>query len=144
MRPLTIFQLCAVVLLAWLCGVKAWAANSSDFDGGGRVDQYLDFVERANQTGERVEIKGICASACTMKLGARGACVHADAQLWFHAARFEDGSLNDLATRVLLRNYPPRIRAWARGSGAMNSLKFTPMSGREAIALGVPRCGTDS
>jgi hypothetical protein len=110
------------------------------FDGGGRVGDYLDFVGSANASGARVEIGGVCASACTMKLGARGACVYADAQLWFHAARNEDGRVNLLANLMMLQEYPYRVRAWARARGALNTTEFTTMSGVEAIALGVPSC----
>jgi len=110
------------------------------FDGGGRVGDYLDFVGSANASGERIEIGGICASACTMKLGARGACVYADAQLWFHAARNADGRVNALATLMMLQEYPYGVRAWARARGALESVAITTMSGAEAIALGVPNC----
>jgi hypothetical protein len=110
------------------------------FDGGGRVGDYLDFVAAANASGERVEIAGVCASACTMKLGARGACVRGDAQLWFHAARNPDGRVNPLATLMMSQEYPSGVRAWAKARGALASVAMTRMSGLEAIALGVPDC----
>jgi len=110
------------------------------FDGGGRVGDYLDFVASANASGERVEIAGVCASACTMKLGARGACVYGDSQLWFHAARNADGRVNTLATLIMLQQYPRGVRAWATARGALASVAMTRMSGVEAIALGVPDC----
>jgi hypothetical protein len=110
------------------------------FDGGGRVGEYLDFVSAANISGEKIEIGGICASACTMKLGARNVCIRSDAELWFHAARDEDGQINGLATLMIKLEYPMRIRAWANSSGALNTTAFTTMSGAQAIALGVPDC----
>ena len=109
------------------------------FDGGGRVGDYLDYVGAANATGARVEIGGVCASACTMKLGARNACVSSSAQLWFHAARNPDGRVNALATLMMLQN-PAGIRAWARARGALESTALTTMSGAEAISLGVRSC----
>ena len=110
------------------------------FDGGGRVGDYLDFVAAANARGERVEIAGVCASACTMKLGARGACVYGDAELWFHAARNPDGRVNPLATLIMLQEYPRGVRAWAKARGALDTTAITAMSGVEAIALGVADC----
>ena len=110
------------------------------FDGGGRVGDYLDLVSAANASGARTEIAGVCASACTMKLGARNACVHSDAQLWFHAARNPDGEVNALGTLMMMQEYPRAIRAWATSRGALHSTQFTTMSGAQAIALGMPNC----
>jgi hypothetical protein len=127
------------VVACALAGSSAQAFVGS-FDGGGRVGDYLDRVAAANASGERVEIAGVCASACTMKLGARGACVYGDSQLWFHAARNADGRVNPLATLIMLQQYPRGVRAWATARGALTSLAMTRMSGVEAIALGVPDC----
>jgi len=118
-------------------------ANWSEFDGGGRVGDYLAKVSEANASGARTEISGVCASACTMKLGARNACVHSDTQLWFHAARNPDGQVNALGTLIMMQEYPHAIRAWASHSGALLSTRFSTMSGAQAIALGVSNCDHD-
>jgi hypothetical protein len=115
-------------------------AAAAEFDGGGRVGAYLDFVAASDAAGGRVEISGVCASACTLKLGARGACVHADARLLFHAARDADGRIDRLGTLMMLHEYPAGVRAWAKRRGALESQAFTALSGMEAIALGVPDC----
>ena len=120
--------------------LSASAAIAGDFDGGGRVGDYLRWVASANAAGARVEITGVCASACTVKLGARGACVHADARLLFHAARDLDGGLDRLSALMMLQEYPRRVRAWAKSRGALDSESFTAMTGAEAISLGVPDC----
>ncbi len=127
------------VFASTLCGGPARAWES--FDGGGVVGDYLAFVDQANATGAHVEIAGVCASACTMKLGVRRACVHPDAQLWFHAARNSDGRINALATLIMMEKYPSRVRSWAASSGALSSSQFTVLSGAQAIALGVRACG---
>lgn len=129
----------ALAVAASLAGSHAQAYWES-FDGGGRVGDYLDLVSSANSSGSRIEIAGVCASACTMKLGARNVCVNADAQLWFHAARNPDGRVNQLGTLLMEQQYPSSIRAWASRSGALVSTQFTVMSGAQAIALGVPSC----
>lgn len=97
----------AVALLATLASAPA-QAYSGQFDGGGRVGDYLDIVSSANGSGGGMDISGVCASACTMKLGVRGACVHADTQLWFHAARDTDGRVNTLGTLLMIQEYPTR------------------------------------
>ncbi len=113
---------------------------AAQFDGGGRVGAYLDLVAAHDADGGRIEISGVCASACTMKLGARGACVHRDARLLFHAARDADGRIDRLGTLMMLHEYPAGVRAWARSRHALESQGLTAMSGAEAIALGVPDC----
>ena len=90
-------------------------AHAAEFDGGGRIGDYLELVAAREDT-TRIEIAGVCASACTIKLGAHHACVRADARLLFHAARDADGRVDRLATLMMLHEYPPRIRAWANAS----------------------------
>jgi hypothetical protein len=41
-------------------------------DTGGQIGAYLAKYRALKASGERVEIDGTCASACTMLLGARG------------------------------------------------------------------------
>jgi len=115
-------------------------AFSGGFDGGGRVLDYLDQVSAANAGGYRVEIAGTCASACTMKLGARNACVYRSAELLFHAAHDDYGRVNSLGTRILMRQYPAAIRSWVVRHNAVASTALTSMSGAQAIALGVQDC----
>jgi hypothetical protein len=119
------------------------SAHAAEFDGGGRIGNYLELVAAREDT-TRIEIAGVCASACTIKLGARHACVRADARLLFHAARDADGRVDRLATLMMLHEYPSRIRAWAQRRGALESQDFTAMSGAEAIALGVANCDARS
>lgn len=116
-------------------------AHAAEFDGGGRIGDYLERVA-AREYATRIEITGVCASACTIKLGARHACVRADARLLFHAARDADGRVDRLATLMMLHEYPPHIRAWAKRRSALESQDFTAMTGAEAIALGVADCDT--
>jgi hypothetical protein len=124
-------------------------------DRGGEISKYVHFVERTYHTHELVEIRGQCYSACTIELGAENVCIAEDATLFFHSAdvNFEGYNSNkDAETRVtmgyvvaagnrdMLMHYPPRIRRWVERRHALNSLDFTPMSGREAIRLGIKEC----
>ncbi len=126
------------VALAALGASPAYA--SGPYDGGGRIGDYLALVDQADASGAQLQIAGVCASACTMKLGARRACIRPDAELRFHAARNPDGRVNALATLLMMMKYPPHIRDWAERSGALESTAFTPMSGAQAIALGMRAC----
>ena len=106
------------------------------FDGGGNV---FDYYGRARYSLGRTVIAGVCASACTMKLGSRNACVEPDATLLFHQASY-NGYRSELATRVMLYAYPSRIRSWVLRTGALNSSSLTELSGRQAIDMGVRAC----
>src|SRR5215469_5516165 len=58
-------------------------------DRGGRIDTYLDGYEELGASGKTVMIDGLCASACTIVLGAipgNRICVTSKATLAFHAA----------------------------------------------------------
>ena len=109
------------------------------FDGGGNVLDYYGNAHFANYSPRRTVIAGVCASACTMKLGVRNACVEPDATLLFHQASY-NGFRSELGTRVMLYAYPQRIRHWVLRSGALNSSVLTALSGRQAIAMGVRSC----
>ncbi len=109
------------------------------FDGGGSVVDYYGRAHALNRISRRTVIAGVCASACTMKLGIRNACIEPDAMLLFHQASY-NGFRSELGTRVMLYAYPQLIRHWVLQSGALNSSSFVSLSGRQAIAMGIRSC----
>lgn len=109
------------------------------FDGGGNVFAYYSHTQEANFRPSRTVIAGVCASACTMKLGIRNVCVSPDATLLFHQAS-NNGIRSELGTRLMLSAYPSCIRQWVLRTGALNSSFLTALSGRQAIAMGMPPC----
>jgi hypothetical protein len=125
------------------CSTQGFSASTNyaprQFDAGGRVLDYYRNVRAANSSARRVVISGVCASACTMKLGIRNACVEPDATLLFHQASY-NGFRSELGTRIMLYAFPRRIRHWILRSGALDSSSLTELSGREAIALGARSC----
>src|SRR6516165_7838334 len=77
----------ATLLLIGLAPTNAGLRISGD--NGGQIGPYLARYEALKKSGERVEIDGICASACTMLLGiipANRICVTSQAVLEFHTA----------------------------------------------------------
>jgi len=95
-------------------------------DHGGQLGPYLDKYRALAQSGERVEIDGVCASACTMLLGlipADRICVTPRAVLEFHSAWdiAGDQSVSDAGTRLLWSHYPTKIRAWINRHGGLGS-----------------------
>ena len=79
--------LAAVVLLAGV-GASQAVVRIAD-DRGGRIGTYVDRYQDLRSSGETVIIDGLCASACTIILGAVAhdkICVTSQANLGFHAA----------------------------------------------------------
>ncbi len=112
---------------------------SRPFDGGGNVFAYYGRAHSADFSPGPTVIAGVCASACTMKLGARNACVEPDAILLFHQASF-NGYRSEVGTRMMLFSYPRQIRRWVLRTGALNSSSLTALSGNDAIAMGMRPC----
>lgn len=122
--------LAAVVLFAGVAA--AHAAVRIAEDRGGRIGTYVDKYESLRSSGERVMIDGLCASACTIVLGAVPAhriCVTPRAALGFHAAWDIDRNgravTNREATRMLYALYPARVKRWiARHGGLTRHMIF--------------------
>jgi hypothetical protein len=116
--------LAAVLLLA---GVGAsHAVVRIGEDRGGRIGTYVDKYQDLRSSGQTVVIDGLCASACTIVLGAvphDKICVTSHANLGFHAA-WDFGAngravTNLEATQMLYSMYPSPIRRWIAARGGL-------------------------
>ncbi len=129
----------AAVLLSSLASSHAVVRISED--RGGRIGTYVDKYQGLKSSGETVMIDGLCASACTIVLGAvphDKICVTSRANLGFHAAwDFGSGGrpvTNYEATRMLYEMYPSSIRSWiAKRGGLKTHMIF--LRGRELTGL---------
>ena len=131
--------LAAALLLAGI-GASHAVVRISD-DRGGRIGTYVDKYQSLRSSGETVMIDGLCASACTIVLGAvprDKICVTSRASLGFHAA-WDLGAggrpvTNPEATRLLSGMYPASIRSWiARRGGLKPRMIF--LRGRELASM---------
>jgi hypothetical protein len=117
--------LAAVLLLAGV-GASHAVVRISD-DRGGRIGTYVDKYQGLRSSGEMVVIDGLCASACTIVLGAvphDRICVTSNANLGFHAA-WDMGAnghavTNPEATQMLYSMYPTQVRRWITRRGGLN------------------------
>jgi hypothetical protein len=116
--------LAAVLLLA---GVGAsHAVVRIGEDRGGRIGTYVDRYQGLRSSGETVIIDGLCASACTIVLGAVAhdkICVTSHANLGFHAA-WDFGAngravTNPEATQMLYAMYPSAVKRWIAQRGGL-------------------------
>ena len=118
--------LAAVHLFAGV-GASHAAVRIAD-DRGGQIGTYVNKFERLRSSGESVVIDGLCASACTIVLGAvphNKICVTSRATLGFHAA-YDFGTsgrtiTNREATMLLYSMYPRTVRRWIAARGGLTS-----------------------
>jgi hypothetical protein len=114
----------AVLLLAGM-GASHAVVRIAD-DRGGLIGTYVDKYQSLRTSGETVIIDGLCASACTIVLGAvphDRICVTSHANLGFHAA-WDFGAngrevINPGATQMLYSMYPSPVRRWIAARGGL-------------------------
>lgn len=113
-------------------------------DRGGRIGTYVDKYQGLRNSGESVIIDGLCASACTIVLGAiprDRICVTSHATLGFHAA-WDFGAngraiTNPEATQMLYSMYPSPVKRWINARGGLTPHMIF-LRGRELQALYKP------
>ena len=117
--------LLAAVLLFVTVGASHATVRISD-DRGGRIGTYVSKFQRLRSLGESVVIDGLCASACTIVLGAvprDKICVTSRATLGFHAAydfATNGRTITDPeATMMLYSMYPMPVRRWIAARGGL-------------------------
>lgn len=134
--------LAALFLFAGIGASHAMVRISDD--RGGRIGTYVDKYQGIRSSGETVVIDGLCASACTIVLGAvphDKICVTSRASLGFHAA-WDPGAggrpvTNIEATHMLYEMYPDTIRRWiARRGGLTPHMIF--LRGQQLMSLYKP------
>jgi hypothetical protein len=116
--------LAAVLLLVGMAPSHAVVRIADD--RGGRIGTYVDKYQGLRSSGEAVIIDGLCASACTIVLGAiphDRICVTSHATLGFHAA-WDFGTngraiTNPEATQMLYSMYPSPVKRWIQARGGL-------------------------
>jgi hypothetical protein len=111
-------------------------------DPGGEISSYVNRFQELRVTGERLVIDGPCLSACTLFtafLPHKQVCVTRRAVLGFHAASYYDDARRSLVptrrgTQLVMRLYPPAIRAWIARHGGLTPQIIT-MRGSELASL---------
>ena len=135
--------LLAVVLLLAGMGASRAVVRIAD-DRGGRIGTYVTKFQHLRSSGESVVIDGLCASACTIVLGAvphDRICVTPRATLGFHAAYdFADGGrtvTDPEATMLLYSMYPSSVQRWIAARGGLRP-QMIFLRGRQLQAMYQP------
>jgi hypothetical protein len=135
--------LAAVLLLIAGMGTSHAVVRIAD-DRGGRIGTYVDKYQDLRQSGDTVIIDGLCASACTIVLGAiprDRICVTSHATLGFHAA-WDFGTngravTNTEATQMLYAMYPSQVKRWISQRGGLTPHMLF-LKGRQLQAMYKP------
>jgi ATP-dependent protease ClpP protease subunit len=115
-------------------------------DLGGSIEARLQMIANLRNVGERVEIRGVCASSCTMLLGLPTTCVAPNARLHFHgpSTQFYGVALApkefERWSRIMAEHYPPAIRQWFMSTARHTIMGTIAISGNEAARLGARAC----
>jgi hypothetical protein len=134
----------AMLVLLTMNVSSAYATVRISDDRGGQIGNYLDKYRALRESGDRVEIDGTCASACTMLLGViprNRICVTQRAVLAFHSAwtpTSEGEQISSAGNYYLWANYPPAVRQWIIAHGGLHA-RIIYLSGPELAAM-YPRC----
>src|SRR3981081_4610313 len=134
--------LTAVLLLAGV-GTSHAVVRIAE-DRGGRIGTYVDRYQDLRSSGETVIIDGLCASACTIILGAVAhdkICVTSHATLGFHAA-WDFGTngravTNSEATQMLYSMYPSAVRRWIAQRGGLTP-RMLFLRGKQLMSMYKP------
>ena len=133
------------MLLTLISIASASAAMRISDDPGGQIGAYLAKYQALRASGDRVEIDGTCASACTMLLGViprNRICVTPRAVLAFHSAwtpTSEGEQISSAGNYYLWSNYPSDVRKWISRHGGLG-LQIINLRGAELAAM-YPTCG---
>lgn len=109
----------------------------AQYDPGGSVSAYAALVDQFNQAGTPLAIRGQCISACTMKLGVKRVCIDPSATLYFHGATHDYGYGGEVLMESKYTRFP---RLYRYVAPFLASPVLHAVSGRQAIAMGVPSC----
>ena len=132
-------------LLAAVCVIACMGASHAVVriadDRGGRIGTYVDRYQGMRTSGESVIIDVLCASACTIVLGAiphDRICVTSHATLGFHAA-WDFGAngraiTNPEATQMLYSMYPSAVRHWIAQRGGLTP-RMIFLRGKELLSM---------
>jgi len=134
--------LAAVLLLAGVGASHAVVRIAED--RGGRIGTYVDKYQGLRSSNEQVIIDGLCASACTIVLGAvphDRICVTSHANLGFHAA-WDFGAngravTNPEATQMLYSMYPSPVRRWIAARGGLTP-RMIFLRGKQLMSMYKP------
>lgn len=113
-------------------------------DPGGSLGERRRLIKQLQSTGQRMELRGICYSACTMYLGLPNACVAPSASFGFHGPSSHGIALPpqefERWSQVMAHYYREPLRSWYLSTARYEINGHYRLSGAELIRMGYARC----
>jgi len=113
-------------------------------DRGGMLGQRASEIRQLLATGQRVELRGICLSACTMYLALPNACVDRAANFGFHGPTRNGQSLPQHEfehwSGVMADTYREPLRSWYLTEARYRMSGYYQVSGSDLINMGYSQC----
>lgn len=125
---------------------KTQTVNVIRNDPGGNVESRLRLIAELRTAGTRVEIRGLCASACTLFLGLPNTCVARSSRLGFHGPQSQYYGISlspaqfERWSRKMADHYPEAIKAWFMAKARQKTMGILMISGSDAIRMGARPC----
>ncbi|WP_411839785.1 hypothetical protein [Paracoccus sp. ME4] len=147
---------CVLSILAGCAGQESHAPDHRRIDDrlivardfGGNIGLRFREIESLRAEGRKVEIRGTCASACTMYLALPDTCVAPQVEMRFHGPSVDGrpvkGPAFNTVSGIMARSYPEPLRSWFMAEGRYRVEGFDEIRGAELIAMGVPECTPDT
>lgn len=135
-----------LVMLAVLAPVlgQAQTVKVVTNDRGGLLGQRAEEIRTLARTGQRVELRGQCLSACTMYLKLPNACVAPDAVFGFHGPSWYGQPLPadqfEAFSNLMARHYREPLRSWFMNTARYRTKSYYQLSGRQLIEMGYAAC----
>ena len=118
------------------------------YDRGGWLHEYTERFVTLAATGNDVEIRGSCESACTLVMAhipKKRLCFSDQAFLRFHKANTADGKPSMIHTQWMVNSYPIEVRSWIDGMGGAEKMpadSYWTLPASIMWALGYRRCSS--
>lgn len=126
---------------AFLTYVPPPQAVVINYDIGGIVAQYEDMVSTYSKENRRVEIRGLCSSACTLALTIPNTCVSKGATVaWHQAYETYTHEIRPEVTDKMLENLPVRLKEYLKGRIKKEYGPDTILHYEQLVVLGVASC----
>lgn len=147
--------LCAAMILGLTTATPPGAAQAQELylaasplivnsDRGGYLGRRSDQIAQMRATGQRVELRGTCLSACTMYLSLPNACVTPSAVFGFHGPSANGRALSqsdfEYWSQVMAANYSEPLRSWFMNTARFTTTGYYQLSGVQLIRMGYRQC----
>lgn len=113
-------------------------------DRGGWIGQRSKEIRALRASGQPVELRGTCLSACTMYLSLPNACIAPTATFGFHGPSRNGQALPprefDHWSQVMADTYREPLRSWFMNEGRYRTSGYFQLSGAQLINMGYRQC----